>query len=258
MKKLNSLKFSINNFSKYLLLFTVLFILFIALLTAWSVFISLNLFKSESVRNNSPIVTVEFDINSFDNIEAEIGSSELILPTKEDYEKIAKLKEVKSYEINLIDLYLSPNLLDVSNEAFSEFGMFSIKGLNDSVIFDEELKNIQISEGRMINIDEIKKGDNKILISEVVAKKNKLNVGDYFTLQIANPENPEEIYEQEIQVIGIFRPDGKIGTERFDSQNLSIILEDILEYDHAGAHNHDHELRHKTEQKRRYYGNQPY
>lgn len=121
---------------------------------------SLNLFKYESTTNELPIVTVEFDTDSIAEDEVDLENDEIILPSKKEYEQIAKLEGVDSYEINLLDIYLSPNLSDVSADEFSELGLFTIKGITGNPIFDEKLNNIKIIDGRLISEDEIRNGAN--------------------------------------------------------------------------------------------------
>jgi hypothetical protein len=231
----------------YSILFLILFISFLVLLTTWSIVSSLNLFKYESTTNELPIVTVEFDADSIAEDEVDLENDEIILPSKKEYEQIAKLEGVDSYEINLLDIYLSPNLSDVSADEFSELGLFTIKGITGNPIFDEKLNNIKIIDGRLISEDEIRNGANSVLISEEVAQKNNLEAGDDILLQISNIENSKEFLEQEIQVVGIFKPSGEIGSEPVANINLSYELADLLEHDHAheeDGHSHAHEEEH--------------
>lgn|GEM_PF-2473800 len=233
---------------KYLFFFIILTFLFLTLLTTWSLFTSLSSFKYDNIKNNAPISTVELDLSSITEDEIDIESNEFILPTKEEYEKIAGLEEVTAYEINLLDLYLSPNLLDVSDEEYSDLGLFTVKGVNKSSIFDEKFNNIKITEGRMISNQEIKDGVNSVLISEEVAKRNNLKVGDDYLLQISNPHDIKETYEQEVGVVGVFKPNGKIGSEKIEGQNLSILLDDLLKHDHEHEEEHSGERDNDSEE----------
>src|SRR5690625_7851784 len=105
---------------KYLFFFIILTFLFLTLLTTWSLFTSLSSFKYGNIKNNAPISTVELDLSSITEDEIDIESNEFILPTKEEYEKIAGLEEVTAYEINLLDLKLSTNLIYVFDKNNSD------------------------------------------------------------------------------------------------------------------------------------------
>src|SRR5690625_3751861 len=93
----------------------------------------------------------------------------------------------------------------------------------------------------MISNQEIKDGVNSVLISEEVAKRNNLKVGDDYLLQISNPHDIKETYEQEVGVVGVFKPNGKIGSEKIEGQNLSILLDDLLKHDHEHEEEHSGE-----------------
>ena len=181
----------------YNIAFIGLFVSFLTILTAWSIVTSLNIVKNESVFGNPTVLSVELDVNSISGDQSDVENSKLNYPSKKDYEDIAKLEEVESYEINLLDIYISPNLLDFSDEESSDFGLFFVKGITESTIFDQRLNNIRLTAGRLISDDEIRNGANSVLISEEVAKRNNLKAGSDFILQISNLANPKETIKQE-------------------------------------------------------------
>ncbi|MGX7420472.1 ABC transporter permease [Carnobacterium gallinarum] len=217
-----------NTYSRHFFSFLFLFSLFLATLTSWSILTSLDSFRNESLNKDSSVVTVEFDMNSIVRDNIKIEAKNFTHPTKNEYEKIAKLPEVESAEINFHDILLSPNLMDISEEGSSNIGLFSIKGINTSQPFDVKFNNIKIVEGRTFNNSEISNGINSILISSEVAKKNQLSVNDNFVLNVSNPYDPSQIYIQNMKIVGIFSPNGYINSKKIESQNLLNLLKDVF------------------------------
>lgn len=221
-----------NSLSRHFFSFLILFSLFLISLTAWSILTSLDLHRNESLKQDYSIVTVEFDTNSIIRDKVNPTDENFVHPSKKEYEKLSKLPEVESYEINLKDVLLSANLVDISEENSSNIGLFSIKGINSNPIFDVKFNNIDITDGRTISESEINDGSNSVLLSKEIARKNKLNVGDNIVLKILNPYDISKVFEQNMKLVGIFTPSGKINSQEIKNQNLTPLLKDVLHDSH--------------------------
>lgn len=94
---------------------------------------------------------------------------------------------------------------DADNE-FHPFNSFDILGAYKKTVLQQDDNSIKIISGNSFTDEDIKNGNNVILISEQVANKNKLNVGDKIKLgsQIDPYGANSQIIEAEYEIIGIF------------------------------------------------------
>lgn len=94
---------------------------------------------------------------------------------------------------------------DADNE-FHPFNSFDILGAYKKTVLQQDDNSIKIISGNSFTDEDIKNGNNVILISEQVANKNKLNVGDKIKLgsQIDPYSANSQIIEAEYEIIGIF------------------------------------------------------
>lgn len=94
---------------------------------------------------------------------------------------------------------------DADNE-FHPFNSFDILGAYKKTVLQQDDNSIKIISGNSFTDEDIKNGNNVILISEQVANKNKLNVGDKIKLgsQIDPYSANSQIIEEEYEIIGIF------------------------------------------------------
>lgn len=94
---------------------------------------------------------------------------------------------------------------DEDNE-FHPFNCFDIIGAYKETVIQEDDGNIKLIHGRNFSKDDILNGNNVILISQEVANKNKLSIGDKINLgsQIDIYSANSTIVEDEYEVIGIF------------------------------------------------------
>ncbi len=94
---------------------------------------------------------------------------------------------------------------DADNE-FHPFNSFDILGAYKKTVLQQDDNSIKIISGNSFTDEDIKNGNNVILISEQVANKNKLNVGDKIKLgsQIDPYSANLQIIEAEYEIIGIF------------------------------------------------------
>lgn len=86
------------------------------------------------------------------------------------------------------------------------FNSFDILGAYKKTVNEQDDGSIKIISGKTFTDDDIKNGNNVILISEQVANKNKLNVGDKIKLgsQIDIDSADGTVVEDEYEIIGIF------------------------------------------------------
>lgn len=86
------------------------------------------------------------------------------------------------------------------------FNSFDILGAYKKTVNEQDDGSIKIISGKTFTDDDIKNGNNVILISEQVANKNKLNVGDKIKLgsQIDIYSADVTVVEDEYEIIGIF------------------------------------------------------
>lgn len=94
---------------------------------------------------------------------------------------------------------------DADNE-FHPFNSFDILGAYKKTVLQQDDNSIKIISGNSFTDEDIKNGNNVILISEQVANKNKLNVGDKIKLgsQIDPYSANSQVVEEEYEIIGIF------------------------------------------------------
>ena len=94
---------------------------------------------------------------------------------------------------------------DADNE-FHPFNSFDILGAYKKTVLQQDDNSIKIISGNSFTDEDIKNGNNVILISEQVTNKNKLNVGDKIKLgsQIDPYSANSQVVEEEYEIIGIF------------------------------------------------------
>ena len=89
---------------------------------------------------------------------------------------------------------------------FHPFNSFDILGAYKRTVKEQDDGSIKITSGKTFTDEDIKNGNNVILVSEQVASKNKLNVGDKIKLgsQIDIYSVNSQVVEEEYEIIGIF------------------------------------------------------
>lgn len=92
------------------------------------------------------------------------------------------------------------------NNEHHPFNSFDILGAYKKTVNEQDDGSIKIISGKTFTDDDIKNGNNVILISKQVANKNKLNVGDKIKLgsQIDIYSADATVVEDEYEIIGIF------------------------------------------------------
>ena len=95
--------------------------------------------------------------------------------------------------------------VDENNE-FQPFNSFDIIGAYKETVIQEDNGDIKLIQGKNFSKDDILNGNNVILISQEVATKNKLSIGDKINLgsQVDIYSANSTIVEDEYEVIGIF------------------------------------------------------
>ena len=95
--------------------------------------------------------------------------------------------------------------VDEDNE-FQPFNSFDIIGAYKETVIQEDNGDIKLIQGKNFSKDDILNGNNVILISQEVATKNKLSIGDKINLgsQVDIYSANSTIVEDEYEVIGIF------------------------------------------------------
>ena len=99
-------------------------------------------------------------------------------------------------------------LREDENNENRPFNSFDILGAYKKTVNEQDDGSIKIISGKTFTDDDIKNGNNVILISEQVANKNKLNVGDKIKLgsQIDIYSANVTVVEDEYEIVGIFKP----------------------------------------------------
>ncbi len=93
-----------------------------------------------------------------------------------------------------------------ADDEFHTFNSFDILGAYKKTVLQQDDNSIKIISGNNFTDEDIKNGNNVILISEQVANKNKLSVGDKIKLgsQIDPYSANSQVVEEEYEIIGIF------------------------------------------------------
>lgn len=97
-------------------------------------------------------------------------------------------------------------LREDENNEHHPFNSFDILGAYKKTVNEQDDGSIKIISGKTFTDDDIKNGNDVILISKQVANKNKLNVGDKIKLgsQIDIDSADATVVEDEYEIIGIF------------------------------------------------------
>mgnify|MGYP001863568757 CR=1 FL=1 len=211
----------------YIILFTIRFNAFF-LICMWfllicflSSYTDILMYERNNISYMKECTTVEFDAETVESN----NTAAIQNPDYEDLFKLANEPEVKSYEINYIDILLSTSMLDIDTN--SNIGLFNIKGIDKSYFYDLRFGNIKLVEGRSFSIEEINNADNKIIISYIVAENNNLKIGDTIKLEVCNPSNAKENIIQEYILIGIFSP-GRM----MDDSKIQDLIHEFSDHNH--------------------------
>lgn len=135
--------------------------------------------------------------------------------TEEIIKKIGSSSYVKKYYFyykywlgsNKLENGKEESILGVDeNNEHRPFNSFDILGAYKKTVNEQDDGSIKIISGKTFTDDDIKNGNNVILISKQVANKNKLNVGDKIKLgsQIDIYSADATVVEDEYEIIGIF------------------------------------------------------
>lgn len=232
-------KFTKNKLIRYGVSVLLLFPIFLLMICSISVSLGLGVFHNKNVQTVEPIASVEFNINSINKNNFNGEAPNIVNPNTSDYLKLAMLPEVKSYELNFIDVLLTTNLKDIQLSGETGTGLFNIKGVNNSNFYDMRFDNVSIYQGRTFTDLELDDYTNdNIIISDIIAKKNNLKVGDVFDIKICNPSNADESFSQKFTLIGTFIPKSKIGLISVNQDNLISLIHDFINLSHADHEDH--------------------
>lgn len=215
---------------KSLILFSVVFILGNVIAGAVAIQQSTTNVETETKKKMRPVASIEMDYEAYEKemttVAAGEDDQEIKIPKAKDYEKIGKLSYVKRY-----DLFISGGVGSNKFKAVTDpsggvsYGgstkyNFSTKGYNSKTPLDITEGLIKLAEGDGFTNNDIKQGSNAVLISQDVAEKNNLSVGDTFVLDVVvdmatevveetddgeAPEQPKATsFDQPMKVAGIF------------------------------------------------------
>lgn len=241
---------------KSLILFLVVFILGNVIAGAVAIQQSTTNVENETKKKMLPVASVEMDYEAYEKqmttVAAEEGGQELKQPKAKDYEKISKLSYVKRSDLfvlnstgtNKFKAATDPNG-GVSYAGSAKY-MFNIKGYNSKTPLDVSEGLIKITDGDGFTDKDIKNGSNAVLLSQDVAEKNNLSVGDNFVLDtvVEMPVGVEEMdteeeqsqskttsFDQPMKVAGIFnvvqKKESSQQTEQQKSENEWRALEQL-------------------------------
>lgn len=215
---------------KSLILFLVVFTLGNVIAGAVAIQQSTTNVETETKKKMRPVASIEMNYEAYQKemttVAAGEDDQEIKQPEAKDYEKIGKLSYVKRY-----DLFISGGVGTNKFKAVTDqsggvsYGgstkyNFSTKGYNSKTPLDLTEGLIKLSEGEGFTDNDIKQGSNAVLISQDVAEKNNLSVGDTFVLDVVVdmvtevaeetddadvPEQPKATsFDQPMKVAGIF------------------------------------------------------
>lgn len=199
---------------KSVILFLVVFILGNVIAGAVAIQQSTTNVEVETKKKMRPVATVEMDYEAYEKemSAAAAGEDQAINePKVKDYEKISKLPYVKRYNLFISSGVGTNKLKGVTdpNGGMSYGGsskyMFSLKGYNNKDILDVSEGLIKLTEGDGFTDNDIKKGSDAVIISQEVAEKNNLSVGDNFVLDavvevMMEAEDTEASEEEALQM----------------------------------------------------------
>lgn len=205
--------------------FLMFFCILLGYISVLSGYTDIFIYENSKINRNKTISTVEFDIESIKNSKSEEGIKN---PSYEELMKLAETSEVKSYEINFIDILLSTSLRDIDKD--SRVGLFNVKGVDKTVFYDLSFGNIYLERGRTFSTEELRNADYKLMVSDIVAKNNNLEVGDTVSLEMCNPSNVEQHITREFILIGIFNT--SIRNNQQNSNKIKKVINEFLEHEH--------------------------
>lgn len=208
-----------------------IFLLYILLgyISFLSAFTDILMYKKDDINSENVISTVEFDVKSIKNNKTG-DNVEINNPSYDEYIQLAHNPDVKSYELNFIDSLLSSSLKDIDKD--DRVGLFNVKGVDKEFFYDLSYENIYLIAGRSFSVEELENADNKLIISNVVAENNNIEVGDTIDLQICNPSNARQHITRKYTIIGIFSP--KISNEKQnDDTEVTETIKQFIEHSHS-------------------------
>lgn len=152
-----------------------IFLLYILLgyISFLSAFTDILMYKKDDINSENVISTVEFDVKSIKNNKTG-DNVEINNPSYDEYIQLAHNPDVKSYELNFIDSLLSSSLKDIDKD--DRVGLFNVKGVDKEFFYDLSYENIYLIAGRSFSVEELENADNKLIISNVVAENNNIEV----------------------------------------------------------------------------------
>lgn len=190
---------------KSLILFLVVFILGNVIAGAVAIQQSTTNVETETKKKMRPAATIEMDYEAYEKemttVAAGEEDQEIKEPQAKDYEKIGKLSYVKRYDLFIVGGVGSNKFKAVTDPSGGvSYGgstkyNFSTKGYNSKNPLDITEGLIKITDGDGFTDTDIKQGSNAVLISQDVAEKNNLSVGDTFVLDVV-VDLPTEIEEE--------------------------------------------------------------
>ena len=157
---------------------------------------------------------IPVEVNIVDDYSYFLEDSDNTL-SEEIVKKIGSSPYVKNYYY-YYKYWLGSNKLENGSELpivgaeqdneFHPFNSFDILGAYKRTVKEQDDGSIKITSGKTFTDEDIKNGNNVILVSEQVASKNKLNVGDKIKLgsQIDIYSVNSQVVEEEYEIIGIF------------------------------------------------------
>ncbi len=157
---------------------------------------------------------IPVEVNIVDDYSYFLEDSDNTL-SEEVVKKIGSSPYVKNYYY-YYKYWLGSNKLENGSELpivgaeqdneFHPFNSFDILGAYKRTVKEQDDGSIKITSGKTFTDEDIKNGNNVILVSEQVASKNKLNVGDKIKLgsQIDIYSVNSQVVEEEYEIIGIF------------------------------------------------------
>lgn len=182
---------------KSLILFLVIFVLGNVIAGAVAIQQSTGNVEKETKKKMGALATAEVDyekINKMMEKDPSLSEDQTLWqsPTTEQIQAIGALSYVKNYDFSSMG-HIGSNKFKSKTSQYMGFGdnvkyHFSLKGTNQGDFIDLSEGKIKMSEGATFTADQLKEGQNGVLVSKEVAELNNLNVGDEVVLDVAGEE----------------------------------------------------------------------
>lgn len=208
-----------RNKAKSLILLAVIFILGNLISGAISIQQATGNVESSIKDRLGAAATVDVDWEEYDKLsEAEMMNAEIGSIDVDLIKQIGELSYVKYYDYNMTSYLGSDSIESYKGDMEEDFVHhgpsmdFIMKGINYAPVLDIEEQKAKLVDGRVFTQEEVDNGNSVAVISNKLAEKNNLQVGDNFTLSNAvytydDTTGEEDLFSSRdvvLEIIGVF------------------------------------------------------